>query len=1212
MAEQKWVDLTRFSARLEVINNPTLRKRQLRLCIDDPQAFRASSQHKPFFSMDAAERDATSKRFVDALTSWGFVESRGEAQERYVRGGGNPDSFAADQTRPFVFYTDDLNVTFAKLKAIIPSLDYSDFVDLDSVDAYARPFQWIADHSFADAAARHQGLHVRFDDRGDSIAVDDLSPQTFYVPQGHLARCGKDFGVNDEASQELARGLIVDSRALSAFVDGDVGIVECWSSPEHCVQATGVSRADVRAMTPEHGVPLAVNEKTKSVFLVVDARFVKADTSMLLDAGLKRQVQARQALRSQLQSINDSQVKPLTTEEVAAAQPAQAATRQQIELAVRTAMREHILSANEYVGLRSLQQSAIQAVASMEPADRFLGIYNEPEGHAEAQAFRVELNEMLRGQPRNSWLLMVGQHKPLGEYEQARTYWYPIMSLGEQGLAPGLMAPFFGETPPKFDEVYALTMKRQVMDFKSSVEMEIVRERNVSALATLVSGGLANGHEFKDFKVNGIHYSKAMITGFKHEEGCIQIAGTKRERRGSSATASEVNAVDFAEAIGLSIERMSEQAQVGTYALRPIDVLEEVSRVGDRVSGKTDGSKESGDESRIDDVGEKIGGARKDFYANRLTVGDLDAMNELEKAFLVVKANVWPKIDYSALQGAGVHPNAAYAVKVLKDKINVKCPRPDLAVQFISGVSVIRDEMEKVKTIEDFNAACLRVLDEFNRAEPGYERYSWHASSKYHLAIGRDAITVLKDNYRACVMATRRTLNNTSWENLIRTRVQELDQTNNADAGKKYRPERPHLDHLVRKGADFRGDRDVTGEELLEVFGFRGIEYGNWLPQDERQLVLNHAYDAFRDLALVTGLEPYAMSLGGRLALAFGARGKGKFAAHFEPSKFVCNMTRLRGAGSVAHEWGHALDRHLAINSGHSHLFLSDVPEAAAVPDWIKPIRSVMAILSTAPRPIAQGIERCFKKMVEKRQQSQTNVFGFATMDNYTRFNPDDPARAHYIESVNGLVASAYALITDEALLADAVGAAKAFSEFNLVSKIVQIYRLHGGDNKSFISGRTNDYMTHWARVSVNDPRRYAALKDLEASGAKYTPAVTRPGMLNKDVYDVVSTGFYKAAKRLDEKRGRDYFALPTEMFARAFEVYVFDALKARGMQSDYLVHGVEPERYASDAYAGNPYPVADERVTFNDGFSHAMQSLEEHLKRPTCAQVETEHSVEP
>jgi hypothetical protein len=42
--------------------------------------------------------------------------------------------------------------------------------------------------------------------------------------------------------------------------------------------------------------------------------------------------------------------------------------------------------------------------------------------------------------------------------------------------------------------------------------------------------------------------------------------------------------------------------------------------------------------------------------------------------------------------------------------------------------------------------------------------------------------------------------------------------------------------------------------------------------------------------------------------MAFGARGKARALAHYEPANKVINMTKYGGAGSLAHEWGHALD----------------------------------------------------------------------------------------------------------------------------------------------------------------------------------------------------------------------------------------------------------------------------------------------------------------
>lgn len=124
-----------------------------------------------------------------------------------------------------------------------------------------------------------------------------------------------------------------------------------------------------------------------------------------------------------------------------------------------------------------------------------------------------------------------------------------------------------------------------------------------------------------------------------------------------------------------------------------------------------------------------------------------------------------------------------------------------------------------------------------------------------------------------------------------------------------------------RTGTDYRDGKDVTPEQFLDAFGFRGVEFGNWVRQGkgakERQSLLNDAYDAFMDLAEVLNIPPKALSLEGRLGIGMGSRGRGgKNAAHFEPGSIVINLTKTKGAGSLAHEWFHALDNYFARKRG--------------------------------------------------------------------------------------------------------------------------------------------------------------------------------------------------------------------------------------------------------------------------------------------------------
>lgn len=110
-----------------------------------------------------------------------------------------------------------------------------------------------------------------------------------------------------------------------------------------------------------------------------------------------------------------------------------------------------------------------------------------------------------------------------------------------------------------------------------------------------------------------------------------------------------------------------------------------------------------------------------------------------------------------------------------------------------------------------------------------------------------------------------------------------------------------------------RHEGNITPEAFSDAFGFRGVQFGNYVEGPRRQSDLNRAYDSLMDMADVLKVPAKALSLNGRLGLAFGARGKGgknAAAAHYEPGQVAINLTKGNGAGSLAHEWFHALDNY--------------------------------------------------------------------------------------------------------------------------------------------------------------------------------------------------------------------------------------------------------------------------------------------------------------
>ncbi|TIV83892.1 MAG: hypothetical protein E5V64_06020 [Mesorhizobium sp.] len=142
-------------------------------------------------------------------------------------------------------------------------------------------------------------------------------------------------------------------------------------------------------------------------------------------------------------------------------------------------------------------------------------------------------------------------------------------------------------------------------------------------------------------------------------------------------------------------------------------------------------------------------------------------------------------------------------------------------------------------------------------------------------------------------------------------REEKADELQAAIDEMRSGPQMRRPQNRPREGVD-RREGDVSPEQFQEAFGFRGVQFGNYVEEKRRQFELNEAFDGLMDLAEIIGVPPKALSLDGKLGLAFGARGHGNAKAHYEPTHVVINLTKPAGAGSLAHEWFHAVDDYFA------------------------------------------------------------------------------------------------------------------------------------------------------------------------------------------------------------------------------------------------------------------------------------------------------------
>lgn len=110
---------------------------------------------------------------------------------------------------------------------------------------------------------------------------------------------------------------------------------------------------------------------------------------------------------------------------------------------------------------------------------------------------------------------------------------------------------------------------------------------------------------------------------------------------------------------------------------------------------------------------------------------------------------------------------------------------------------------------------------------------------------------------------------------------------------------------------------------IRQWFGFRGVEVGKWVTRAEQEQAAGLFFDALCDLTQILAGRPLSpddnlllgqqlISLRGTLALQYGIGGRPGVSAHYAPLQRSFALAKNAGPGSIAHEWFHAFDHHMA------------------------------------------------------------------------------------------------------------------------------------------------------------------------------------------------------------------------------------------------------------------------------------------------------------
>lgn len=601
-----------------------------------------------------------------------------------------------------------------------------------------------------------------------------------------------------------------------------------------------------------------------------------------------------------------------------------------------------------------------------------------------------------------------------------------------------------------------------------------------------------------------------------------------------------------------------------------------------------------------EDFGEKIGGAKKDLWKVRgLLAGDLDDMNEREADKYVKKDNIWKKPDYQAMLDDGIPIGVVFYIKKVRDALPASPnyyraynaeERYNQQKQYITTVRQLKSVMEKVRTVEDAKSAFARFyidnayirtgtdwrgLTEYTRTSDYSHNPALTEKLYYTLKIRSDAhferdfvrgakaeqFLVPKEQkiprgYGIRLYDGDGYSRNGDWKagtyyvvkghQILKTNFEKREDAlhwaqeyakNRTKSGKRrFVP--PQLEYINRTGPNYRNGQEIVGQHYLDTFGFRGGEFGNWLNQNDRQASLNMGFEALKDLATALHISDKDIAFGGTLAIAFGSRGSGNAAAHYEPLRKVINLTKMHGAGALAHEWWHGLDDYLGGIKGAGGMLSEHAYR-------YEPMKRLIEAIKTKPETLEQAKVRTDRNNAQQRNNAA--LWADSIMKSCVE-RANDPA-----------ITEQYAAIKKD-FLSGVEGS---------------VERLN--DLKKQVTGR----------VIPKSDRKMLGIQESIMRGIENQ---------SEPVIGRVQTDYYKNSKRMGNTTEKDggYWESEVEMTARAFACYVKDKLP---YQSDYLIGhaescvGVDTDKNGKIEII-KAYPEGEERKAINAAFDNLIAEL--------------------
>ena len=373
------------------------------------------------------------------------------------------------------------------------------------------------------------------------------------------------------------------------------------------------------------------------------------------------------------------------------------------------------------------------------------------------------------------------------------------------------------------------------------------------------------------------------------------------------------------------------------------------------------------------------------------------------------------------------------------------------------------------------------------------------------------------------------------------------------------------LSRIIRKGGYIVKDKWLDSDEevkkfLKEVLGIQRLEYGVSLPDIERKEHVRHFSQSIMDLHEILNWDMRTVIGWGifhkstdetyhGLGLQLASAGRGKALAHYMSSRTSINLTRKRGDGTVCHEYGHYLDNYFA------RLAPEDNP---AKYTSVQPDTFLSESFKIKRRkyyyPSIDYSSRLLHQYAPSVAAKTKDIYKFIYL-NQVNENRDD-----LVELKRSIPLKK---IEVEIKASDNKNTYRN-SWGDIPSKLAE-----GKDIKEIITEWQSD---HESRIQYDNVKQ---IKDIVGQILKEANVPTI--MLELIITDR-ETEYYSYSKRQG-----NYWQKAVELFARAFEIYIYEKLKKAGRENNYLVSGW---------YTYKVYPQAQERDILIKLFDDLMDAV--------------------